>query len=68
MAWLVTFGELYAVVGLLLGLTTRWVAAVGGYYDASLLAFFISNIVFLSWPSGQWLGLDRVRPKRAAKN
>ena len=68
-AWVVTFGELYAAVGLLLGLTTRWAAgvsffilfnlAIGGYYDASLLPFFILNIVFLCWPSGQWLGFDR---------
>jgi thiosulfate dehydrogenase [quinone] large subunit len=53
---------------LLLGLTTRPAAAVsffillnltiGGYYDASLLPFFLLNIIFLRWPSGQWLGLD----------
>jgi len=68
-AWLVTFSELYVAVGLLLGLTTQWAAAVsffilfnfaiGGYYDASLLPFFILSIIFLSWPSGLWLGLDR---------
>lgn len=68
-AWVIVCGELYAAVGLLLGLTTRPAAAVsffilinlaiGGYYDASLLPFFLLNIIFLSWPSGQWLGLDR---------
>jgi len=68
-AWVVTFGELYAAIGLLLGLTTRWAAsmslfilinlAIGGYYDASLIPFFILNVVFLCWPSGQWLGFDR---------
>ena len=73
-AWLVTCGELYAAAGLLLGLTTRWAAgvsffillnfAIGGYYDASLLPFFILCIVFLSWPSGQWLGLDRYFSKQ----
>jgi len=68
-AWVVTIGELYAAIGLLLGLTTRWAAAmsffilfnlaIGGYYDASLLPFFILNLVFLRWQSGLWAGLDR---------
>ena len=74
-AWVVTFGELYAAIGLLLGLTTRWAAgvslfilvnlAIGGYYDASLLPFFILNLVFLSKPSGRWLGLDRYLARRS---
>jgi thiosulfate dehydrogenase [quinone] large subunit len=73
-AWVVTFGELYAALGLLLGITTRWAAgmsffillnlAIGGYYDASLIPFFILNLIFLLWPSGQWLGLDRILAKR----
>ena len=73
-AWVVTCGELYAAIGLLLGLTTRWAAgvslfilvnlAVGGYYDASLIPFFILNFLFLSKPSGQWLGLDRYLVRR----
>lgn len=68
-AWVVTFGELYVGIGLLLGLTTRWAAAMslfilfnlslGGYFDASLIPFFILSIVFIAWPSGRWLGLDR---------
>ena len=68
-AVVVTFGELYAAIGLLLGLTTRWAAgvslfilvnlAIGGYYDASLIPFFILNILFLTKPSGRWFGLDR---------
>jgi hypothetical protein len=68
------FGELYAALGLLLGLTTRFAAsvsffilfnlAIGGYYDASLLPFFILNIVFLWQPSGLWLGLDRLLNRR----
>jgi thiosulfate dehydrogenase [quinone] large subunit len=68
-AFVVTVGELYAAVGLLFGITTRWAAgmsffillnlAIGGYYDASLLPFFILNVLFLCWPSGQWLGFDR---------
>jgi thiosulfate dehydrogenase [quinone] large subunit len=67
-AWFIAFGEIYAGFGLLLGFTSRWAAwmslfilanlAVGGYYDASLIPFFILNIVFLIWPSGRWLGLD----------
>lgn len=73
-AWVVTIGELYSAVGLLIGLTTRWSAgvsffilfniAIGGYYDASLIPFFILNIIFLCWPSGQWLGLDRPLNRR----
>lgn len=73
-AWVVTIGELYAAAGLLLGLTTRIAAAmsffilfnlaIGGYYDASLLPFFILNLVFLWWPSGLWLGLDRKLSRR----
>jgi len=68
-AWVVTFGELYSALGLLFGFTTRWAAgvsffilinlAIGGYYDASLIPFFILNVAFLCWPSGRWLGLDR---------
>jgi len=73
-AWIIVCGEFYAAIGLLLGLTTRPAAAVsffilinlaiGGYYDASLLPFFLLNIIFLSWPSGQWLGLDRWLSRR----
>lgn len=64
----VTVSELYVGVALLLGLTTRWGAAValvnllgfsaGGYYDASLIPFFALGIMMMSWPSGRWLGLD----------
>lgn len=73
-AWVVTVGELYAAIGLLLGLTTRWAAwmslfilvnlAIGGYYDASLIPFFVLNVVFLLWPSGLWLGFDRPLARR----
>ena len=61
-AWVVTLGELYVAAGLLLGLTTRLAAcvscfilfnfAIGSYYDASLLPFFILNTLFLLQPSG----------------
>lgn len=73
-AWVITFGELYAAAGLMLGLTTRVAASVslfvlvglvaGGYYDASLIPFFILNFVFLIWPSGLWFGLDRWLSRR----
>ena len=73
-AWVVTFGELYAAIGLLFGITTRWAAwmsffillnlAIGGYYDASLIPFFILNVIFLGWPSGLWLGFDQMLAKR----
>ncbi len=73
-AWVITVGEIYSAVGLLLGLTTRVAAsislfilfglAIGGYYDASLLPFFALNIAFLWWPSGLWLGFDRALVRR----
>ena len=73
-AWVVTIGEIYAALGLLLGLTTRWAAgmslfilvnlAIGGYYDASLIPFFLLNIIFLRWQSGYWLGFDRALAQR----
>jgi thiosulfate dehydrogenase [quinone] large subunit len=73
-SWVVTVGELYAAVGLLLGWTTRWAAgmsffilfnlAIGGYYDASLLPFFILNLIFLRWQSGLWVGIDRPLARR----
>jgi len=73
-AWVVTVGELFAATGLLLGLTTRpaaWLSlfillnlAIGGYYDASLIPFFILNAMFLIWPTGLWFGLDRPLARR----
>lgn len=73
-AWVVTIGEIYSAVGLLLGITTRIAAgvslfilvnlAIGGYYDASLIPFFILNFAFLYWQSGHWLGFDRFLIKR----
>ena len=68
-AWVVTIGELYSAIGLLLGITTRPAAAVaffilinfsiGGYYDASLIPFYLLTIMFLCYPSGHWLGFDK---------
>ena len=73
-AWVITLGELYSAIGLLLGVTTRIAAgvsllilcgfAVGGYYDASLIPFFVLVAVFLCWPSGLWLGFDRPLARR----
>lgn len=77
-AWVITVGELYSAVGLLLGLTTRFAAgvslfilcgfAIGGYYDASLIPFFLLVAAFLWWPSGLWLGLDRPLAQRHPHN
>ena len=68
-AWVLPFGGLYVAIALLLGLTTQWAAgvslfillnlAIGGYYDASLIPFFLLNILFLRKPTGLWFGLDR---------
>lgn len=73
-AVVITLGELYSAVGLLLGFTTRLAAgvalfilaglAIGGYYDASLIPFFVLTAAFLWWPSGLWLGIDRPLAKR----
>ena len=73
-AWVITVGEIYSGLGLLLGVTTRIAAAVslfilcgfaiGGYYDASLIPFFLLNAMFLWWASGLWLGIDRPLAKR----
>lgn len=68
-AFVVTWGELVAGIGLLLGLFTRLSAllalfilfniAIGGYYDASLLPFFAMNLLAIFYPLGRWFGLDR---------
>ena len=73
-AWVITIGEIYSAIGLLVGFTTRIAAgvsmfilaglAIGGYYDASLIPFFLLNAAFLWWPSGLWLGFDRPLAKR----
>lgn len=73
-AWVITIGEVYSGIGLLVGFTTRVAAAVsmfilfglaiGGYYDASLIPFFLLSLMFLWWPSGLWLGFDRPLARR----
>ena len=60
-AYIVTVGELYSAIGLLIGLTTKWSAimslfillnfAIGGYYDASLIPFFILVFLFVKFPT-----------------
>jgi len=72
--WIVTLGELYSSIGLLIGLTTRCSAgvslfilfnfAIGGYYDASLLPFFILVFLFLWYPTGHWFGMDNYMIKK----
>jgi len=72
--WVVTLGELYSSIGLLIGLTTRCSAgvslfilfnfAIGGYYDASLLPFFILVFLFLWYPTGHWFGMDSYMIKK----
>jgi len=73
-AFVITWGEFVAGIGLLLGLCTRWSAllalfiltniAIGGYFDASLLPFFAVNIAICIWPLGQKFGLDRFLHRR----
>ena len=76
--WFITIGEIYSAIGLLIGLTTRSSAlvslfilfnfAIGGYYDASLLPFFILVLLFIKYPTGQWFGLDALLSKKFPSN
>ena len=76
--WFITVGEIYSAIGLLIGLTTRSSAlvslfilfnfAIGGYYDASLLPFFILVLLFIKYPTGQWFGLDAILNRRFPNN
>ena len=76
--WFISIGEIYSAIGLLIGLTTRSSAlvslfilfnfAIGGYYDASLLPFFILVLLFIKYPTGQWFGLDAILGKRFPEN
>jgi thiosulfate dehydrogenase [quinone] large subunit len=69
LAWLITIGELIIGVGLIFGIAVRWNAlgafvmmmgfAIGGYYDASLLPLIGMTLLFMSKPTGHWLGFDR---------
>ena len=73
-AWIVAVGELAVGIGLLLGIATRLSSfggffilfnlAIGGYYDASLLPFFLLNIIFILYPTGHRLGLDGLLAQR----
>jgi len=68
-SFVMTAAELWVGIALLLGLTTRWAAglalfvlvnlSLGGYYDASLIPFFLLSFMMMAWNSGHWLGLDR---------
>jgi thiosulfate dehydrogenase [quinone] large subunit len=69
LAWYVTVGETLIAFGLLFGLMSRWAAfaamlmmfsfAIGGYYDASLIALGLMFLPLILLPTGHWLGLDR---------
>ncbi len=68
-AWIVTVVEFAVPVSLFLGLATRlggalgiWLMvmfAIGGYYDASLIPLWLVAALFVVFPTGHWLGLDR---------
>lgn len=68
-AYVVTTMELLSGVLLLIGLCTRWGAALavvinmlfglGGYYDASLIALTSLLLPVILTPSGLWTGLDK---------
>lgn len=68
-SWIVTWGETAVTVGLMFGIMTRWSAGlaiflmvmfgIGGYYDASLIALCAIALLFVVFPTGHWLGMDR---------
>lgn len=68
-AWVVGVGEFAVAASLCLGLATRfggalaiWLMvmfAIGGYYDASLIALWAIAALFVVFPTGHWLGMDR---------
>ena len=68
-AWVVTLVEFAVPVSLFLGLATRTggalafglmvMFAIGGYYDASLIPLWLIAALFVVFPTGRWLGLDR---------
>ncbi|NTU58232.1 MAG: DoxX family protein [Chlorobiaceae bacterium] len=68
-AWIVTIGELIIGVALLLGITTRINAAfglflllnfsAGGYYNLTIPPLVTMSLLFMIFPTGHWLGLDR---------
>ncbi|NTW51367.1 MAG: DoxX family membrane protein [Chlorobiaceae bacterium] len=68
-AWIVTIGELFVGVAMLLGLTTRINAAfglflllnfaAGGYYNITIPPLVTMSVLFIVLPTGHWLGLDR---------
>jgi thiosulfate dehydrogenase [quinone] large subunit len=73
-AYVVTILELVTGLSLLVGLGTRWGAAlavfinfmfgIGGYYDASLIALTSLLLPVILTPSGLWFGLDRTYAHR----
>lgn len=68
-AWVVTVVEFAVAVSLFLGYRTRagallavWLMvmfAIGGYYDASLIGLWLWAALFVVFPTGHWLGMDR---------
>lgn len=68
-AWIVTIVEFAVAASLFLGFATRtgallaiWLMAmfaIGGYYDASLIPLWLIAALFVVFPTGHWLGLDR---------
>jgi uncharacterized membrane protein YphA (DoxX/SURF4 family) len=68
-AALVTLGETAIACGLLAGFMTRGAAlgamlmmfcfAMGGYYDASLIALGLMFLPLILLPTGRWFGCDR---------
>ena len=73
-AWVLTIGQLCVAVSMLFGLAVRPNAALalfllsnitaGSFYNVSMPPFFITALLLLATPSGQWFGFDQALHQR----
>ena len=73
-AWIITVGELLIGLALIFGITTRLNAAfglfmllnfaAGAFYNIWIDILSIMAILFIVFPTGHWLGLDRLLHQR----
>lgn len=68
-AYVLTVGQMFVAASMLLGVAVRPGAALalflllnisaGSFFNPSMPPFILAAILFMSTPSGQWLGLDK---------
>ncbi len=73
-AWIITVGELFIGLALIFGITTRLHAAfglfmllnfaAGAFYNIWIDILSIMAILFIIFPTGHWLGFDRLLYQR----